>query len=232
MWQVIDRHHAALRAQLHYAGTNTRATDAVEYALGASSAALLQVPSLPYCDVPLEQQRLRLVLDDVGQVLEELGGISAIDVAVITCHGDGHHLGHAHHSVLLEHCRRLGSGDREDSSGIRREDRDEGRDAEHTQVGDGECSGRILVGLELTLHCARDEVLPGASKRVDVRGVSVLKDRGDETTVRHSNRHRHINIGVVVDPVLHVVRVNDRVLGKGEANGLGKQSGDSDTLGL
>jgi len=45
MWQVIDRHHAALRAQLHYAGTNTRATDAVEYALGASSAALLQVPT-------------------------------------------------------------------------------------------------------------------------------------------------------------------------------------------
>ena len=46
----------------------------------------------------LEEEGLHVVLDELGQVLEELGGVCAVDVAVVAGEGDRHLLDHAHHA--------------------------------------------------------------------------------------------------------------------------------------
>ena len=44
------------------------------------------------------KEGLHVVLDELGQVLEELGGVGAVDVAVVAGEGDRHLLDHAHHA--------------------------------------------------------------------------------------------------------------------------------------
>eukprot|EP00965_Chrysotila_dentata_P193263 6175655-Pleurochrysis_carterae.AAC.1 len=86
----------------------------------------------------LEEQRVGVVLDEIGEIFQECRGVGAVNVAVVAGDRDSHLLHHAHHAVLLEDGGGGGGGDGEDGSRVGRQDGDEGRDAEHAQVGDGE----------------------------------------------------------------------------------------------
>ena len=99
--------------------------------------------------VELEEEGLRVLLDELGEVLEEERHIGAVNMAMVGSHGDGHLLDHAHHSVLLDDRGGRAGGDRHDGALARRQDRDKARDAEHAEVRDREGARRVLVRREL-----------------------------------------------------------------------------------
>jgi hypothetical protein len=51
----------------------------------------------------------------------------------------------------------------------------------------------------------------------------MLEDGRDQPAIGKRHGHGHVDVGVVVDAVIDVVRVNNRVFGQGEADCLGEQ---------
>lgn len=75
----------------------------------------LAPPSPAYWPKRLEEQRLDVLLQQLGQVHEELGGLGAVDVSVVAGDGDRHLLLHADEAVGL--CTTRGDDTQDDSSG-------------------------------------------------------------------------------------------------------------------
>ena len=140
-----------------------------------------------------KSQALRLGFDDLGQVLEEASGISAIDHAVVGREVDLHLALDRNRAIGVGRHHRAGGAHRQDRAGPRGQDRVEAIDTKHAQVGEGEGSGAVFLRLELLAAGAGDQVRPAAREAVEVVAISCSQHRGHQTAVFHGHSNGHID---------------------------------------
>lgn len=178
---------------------------------------------------------MKRVLDVLLELLEPLGTHSSIDNTVVAAHGDAHELGGlvwltvGIRSIVGDNTLLSGSNSEDGSLG-RVDDGREVVDSEHTKVRDGEGTTLVFIGGELVLTGTGSESLGVTRDGAETLEVSILDDRGNETTISaHSDAD--VNVVVLADSAIHPGAVDLGDLTKGEGSGLDDEVVDGD-LGL
>lgn len=115
------------------------------------------------------QDNLRgVVLEEVGEILEEESRVGTIDVAMVSGERNLHLLDLLGPPVL-HHDSGKGTGDGQDGAGALGKEGTKRGDTKHAEVGDGEGAAVVLLGPQGTALCAPHEILPVS--RIEDAGI-------------------------------------------------------------
>src|SRR4029450_2315019 len=129
-----------------------------------------------------KSQRQAGLLEQRLQLAEELGGLRAVDGAVVAGQGHGHQLA-GDEAAVLDDRLLLDRTDREDRGLRRVEDGREDLDAVHAEVRDRERSAVEVVLRELALARALDDLLPFSGDLDERLPLDLALDRDDEAAL-------------------------------------------------